>query len=79
MGFYMASATEVWLTQPVLQLLIGHERDVGGPGDGYKRELPLAPLIAQCPPRHKIIKSCLMGFLQHYFFILNPMNPLWSA
>lgn len=27
MGFYM----EVWLTQAVLRLLAGHEKDVGGP------------------------------------------------
>lgn len=31
MGFCMASATEVWLTQAVLQLLAGHEKDAGGP------------------------------------------------
>lgn len=48
-------------------------------GDGYKRELPLAPPIAQCPPRYKIITRGLMMFLQHAFFVPNPVDPLWSA
>lgn len=75
----MASATEVWLTQAVLQLLAGHEKDVGGPQVMGIRELGLAPLTAQCPPRYKIIRSSLMRFLLHAFLVLNQMDPLWSA
>lgn len=41
----MASVTEVWLTQPALQLLLGHDSDVGLWVTGI-REVPLASLLA---------------------------------